>query len=96
MPSVVSGSTLSDLRRIDDAIPHLGICRRSYAHHCRANLKDAFAKAIEWHIVGKLADVAISDGSGSYSIPEFSSMMALAEIAKTIETALQENAQTKE
>ena len=56
--------------------------------------KDAFAKAIEWHIVGKLADVAISDGSSSYSITEFSAMMALAEIAKTIEAALEDNAQT--
>lgn len=48
--------------------------------------KDAFAKAIEWHIVGKLADVSIIDGTRSYSIVEFSSVMALVEIANTIET----------
>ena len=58
--------------------------------------KDAFAKAIEWHIVRKLADVSISDGSRSYSITQFSLMMALAEIATTIETVPEVNAQTKE
>jgi hypothetical protein len=46
--------------------------------------KDAFAKAIEWYIVGKFADVSISDGTRSYSIVEFSFVMALAEIAQTI------------
>ncbi len=46
--------------------------------------KDAFAKAIEWRVVGRLADVSISDGIRSYSIIEFSSVMALAEIADTI------------
>ena len=46
--------------------------------------KDAFATAIEWRIVGRLADVSISDGTRSYSIFEFSSVMALAEIANTI------------
>jgi hypothetical protein len=46
--------------------------------------KDAFAKAIEWRIVGRLADVTISDGTRSYSIVEFSSVMAFAEIANTI------------
>jgi hypothetical protein len=46
--------------------------------------KDAFAKAIEWRVVGRLADVSISDGTRSYSIVEFSSVMALAEIADTI------------
>lgn len=48
--------------------------------------KDAFAKAIEWHIVGKLAGVSIIDGTRSYSIVEFSSVMALVEIANTIKT----------
>ena len=46
--------------------------------------KDTFAKAIEWRVVGRLADVSISDGTRSYSIIEFSSVMALAEIANTI------------
>ena len=43
--------------------------------------KDAFAKAIEWHVVGRLTDISISDGTRSYSIAEFASVMALAEIA---------------
>ena len=46
--------------------------------------KDAFAKAIEWHVVGKLTNVSISDGTKSYSIVEFASVMAVAEIAGTI------------
>ncbi len=37
--------------------------------------KEAFAKAVEWHIVEKLRDVSISDGSKSYSIAEFSSLI---------------------
>jgi hypothetical protein len=45
--------------------------------------KDAFAKAIEWHVVGRLTNVSISDGSRSYSITDFASVMALAEIAST-------------
>ena len=48
--------------------------------------KVAFAKAIEWHVVERLADVSISDGTRSYSIVEFSSVMALLEIAGIIET----------
>jgi hypothetical protein len=48
--------------------------------------KEAFARAIEWRIVGGLADVLISDGTRSYSIAEFSSVMALAEIANTIKS----------
>ena len=50
-----------------------------------ATAKDAFAKAIEWHVVGRLIDISISDGTRSYSITEFSSVMALAEIANTVE-----------
>jgi hypothetical protein len=57
--------------------------------------KHAFAKAIEWHVVGKLTDVSISDSTRSYSITEFSSVMALAEIANTIEIAVKEGAQAK-
>ena len=45
--------------------------------------KDAFAKAIEWHVVGKLTNVSISDGTKSYSVVEFASVMAVAEIART-------------
>jgi hypothetical protein len=43
--------------------------------------KDAFAKAIDWHIAKQIDDVAISDGDNDYSIAEFSSAMALSEIA---------------
>ena len=46
--------------------------------------KDAFAKAIEWHVVGKLSDVSINDGRRNYSIAEFPSVMVLAEIAETV------------
>ena len=38
--------------------------------------KEAFAKAIEWHVVSKLADVSISDGIERYSIAEFSLILA--------------------
>jgi len=51
--------------------------------------KDAFAKAIEWHVVGRLTDVSISDGARSYSSAEFASVMALAEIANTNASAEQ-------
>ena len=51
--------------------------------------KDAFAKAIEWHVVGRLTDISISDGNRSYSIAEFASVMALAEIANTKTSAEQ-------
>ena len=45
--------------------------------------KDAFAKAIEWHVVGRQIDISISDGTRNYSIAEFALVMALAEIAST-------------
>ena len=51
--------------------------------------KEAFAKAIEWHVVGRLTDISISDGNRSYSIAEFASVMALAEIANTEASAEQ-------
>ena len=47
--------------------------------------KEAFAKAIEWQVVGKLRDVSISDGNKNFSISEFSSVMALEEIARIAE-----------
>jgi hypothetical protein len=55
--------------------------------------KDAFAKAIEWHVVGRLTDISISDGNRSYSIAEFASVMALAEIANTKASAEQNGAE---
>jgi hypothetical protein len=53
--------------------------------------KDAFVKAIEWHVVGRLTDISISDGTRSYSIAEFASVMALAEIRNT-EASVAQNA----
>jgi hypothetical protein len=53
--------------------------------------KEAFAKAIEWHVVGRLRNVSISDGTRSYSITEFASVMAIAEIANT-QSSAEENA----
>jgi hypothetical protein len=53
--------------------------------------KDAFAKAIEWHVVGKLTNVSICDGTRSCSIAEFASVMALVEIAGTIRTNVNPN-----
>ncbi|HEY9453466.1 MAG TPA: hypothetical protein VIR82_12385 [Bradyrhizobium sp.] len=50
--------------------------------------KKAFAEAIDWHVAKQLAGVSISDGIRSYSIAEFSSAMALMEIASTIEALL--------
>ena len=38
--------------------------------------REAFAKAVEWHVVRKLADVFISDGIRNYSIAEFSLIIA--------------------
>ena len=43
--------------------------------------KEAFAKAIEWQVAERFSDVSIYDGSKSYSIDEFASVMALQEIA---------------
>jgi hypothetical protein len=60
-----------------------------------ATAKDAFAKAIEWHVVGRLIDISISDGTRNYSITEFS-VMALAEIANTVEAYVNENLAAEE
>ena len=48
--------------------------------------KEAFAKAVEWHVVERFTNVSINDGRRSYSIAEFSSEMALREIANTVDT----------
>jgi len=49
--------------------------------------KEAFAKAIEWHVVERFTNVSISDGIESYSIDRFASVMALQEVANTVEAA---------
>jgi len=36
--------------------------------------KDAFAKAVEWHVAERLSNVTISDGNKSYTVSEFSSV----------------------
>jgi hypothetical protein len=46
--------------------------------------KDAFAKAVEWHVVHEMTGVTITDDVRSCSISEFSSAMALGEIANTV------------
>ena len=46
--------------------------------------KEAFAKAVDWHVAQRFTDVSISDGIKSYTIAEFSSVMALLEIANTV------------
>ena len=47
--------------------------------------KEAFAKAVEWHVVEGFTNVSISNGRKRYSIAEFSSVMALIEIASTVD-----------
>ena len=49
--------------------------------------KDAFAKAIEWHVAEGLSSVSIYDGAVIYSIDEFASAIALQAIANTVEAA---------
>jgi hypothetical protein len=47
--------------------------------------KEAFAKAVEWHVVERFINVTIRDGVKNYTIAEFSSVMALLEITNTVE-----------
>ncbi len=37
--------------------------------------KEAFAKAVEWQVVGGLTDIVISNGINCYSIAEFSTVV---------------------
>ena len=46
---------------------------------------EAFAKAVEWHVVERFTNVSISNGRKRYSIAEFSSVMALIEVANTVD-----------
>jgi hypothetical protein len=52
--------------------------------------KEAFAKAVEWHVIERFIDVSISDDVRAYSIEEFASAMALQEIATTTARAAAE------
>ena len=49
--------------------------------------KEAFAKAIEWHISGPFAHISISDDIKTYWLETFSLAMALLEIGKTLDAA---------
>jgi hypothetical protein len=57
--------------------------------------KKAFAKAVEWHLVERFTNVSISDGVKSYSIDGFASVMALKEIANTVEAAAERGPKAK-
>lgn len=46
--------------------------------------KEAFSKAVEWHAVYRMSGVIITDDARSYTIDEFSSAMAMDEIAETL------------
>lgn len=49
--------------------------------------KEAFAKAIEWHVAQSLSDVSISDGIRNFTIAEFASAMASLDIESTVDAA---------
>ena len=57
--------------------------------------KDAFAKAIEWHVADGLSNVTISHGNKSYTVSEFSSVMALQQIADTVEADVVRESKTE-
>ncbi|MCK1511196.1 hypothetical protein IVB22_01135 [Bradyrhizobium sp. 190] len=49
-----------------------------------ATAKEAYEQAVEWQVVGRLTDISINDGDKTFSISEFSLVMALAEIENTV------------
>jgi hypothetical protein len=57
--------------------------------------KDAFAKAVEWHVAERLSNVAISDGNKNYTVSEFASVMALQQIADTVEADVVRRSKTE-
>ena len=46
--------------------------------------KEAFAKAVEWHVIKGFGGISISDGHKRFTIAEFSWTMASQEIANTV------------
>ena len=63
-----------------------------------ATAKEAFAKAVEWHVTRRFTRVSITDSTKTYSIEAFALAMALVEIAKTInsgESKAEENVADK-
>jgi hypothetical protein len=57
--------------------------------------KDAFAKAVEWRIAERLSNVTISGGNKSYTVSEFSSVMALQQIADTVKADVVRESKTE-
>jgi hypothetical protein len=57
--------------------------------------KDAFAKAVEWHVAERLSNVTISESSKSYTVSEFSSVMALQQIADTVKADAERESKTE-
>ena len=57
--------------------------------------KEAFAKAVEWHVVERFTDISISDEIKTYSLEGFSLAMAFQEIAKTLEATAELEAEGK-
>ena len=49
--------------------------------------KEAFAKAVEWHVAKGFRGISISDGRRRFTIAEFSWTMASQEIANTDKAA---------
>jgi hypothetical protein len=49
--------------------------------------KEAFAKAVEWHVAQGFRGVSISDGHKRFTVAEFSWTMASQEIANTVDAA---------
>ena len=58
-----------------------------------ATAKEAFAKAVEWHVTGRFTHVTISDDAKTYSIDAFAVAMSLLEIAKTVNTTAEQMAE---
>jgi hypothetical protein len=61
-----------------------GFCNNNPLTLTSGTAKEAFAKAIEWHIIERFTNVSISDGIQDYTISEFASLMALREIDHTM------------
>jgi hypothetical protein len=52
-------------------------------------------KAVEWHVAERLSNVAISDGNKNYTVSEFASVMALQQIADTVEADVVRRSKTE-
>ena len=62
-----------------------GFCNNNFLALTSATAKEAFAKAIEWHLIERFADVSISDGTKDYTMTEFSLAMALNDVSTTLD-----------